>query len=81
MACVYDTTAAKKATNCTVNSDLLARAKEMNINLSATLETALAEVVAETERRQWLEENEAAINHYNKQVRKCGLFSDGLRTF
>lgn len=81
MACVYDTTAAKKATNCTVNSDLLARAKEMNINLSATLETALAEVVAETERRQWLEENEAVINHYNKQVRKYGLFSDGLRTF
>ena len=81
MACVYDTDAVKKATNCTVNSDLLARAKELDINLSATLESALAEVVAEFERTQWLEENKSAITHYNKKIREHGLFSDGLRTF
>lgn len=81
MIYAYDTSAAKKATNCTVNSDLLARAKEMNINISATLESALAGIVAETESRQWLEENETAINHYNEKVREQGLFSDGLRTF
>ncbi|WP_167374184.1 type II toxin-antitoxin system CcdA family antitoxin, partial [Bathymodiolus platifrons methanotrophic gill symbiont] len=35
---LYDYTAPKKAANLSLNSDLLKKSKELNINLSATLE-------------------------------------------
>ena len=38
----YNTQAPKKPTNVSINSDLLQKAKSLNINLSATLEHALA---------------------------------------
>ncbi len=38
---LYDSEAPKKATNLSLNSDLLKRSRELNINLSATLEQAL----------------------------------------
>ena len=41
MTDLYDRSAIKKATNLTVNSDLLAKSRALKINLSATLEKAL----------------------------------------
>ena len=41
MPTTYDTSAPKKPTNLTVNSDLLRIAKALKINVSATLEHAL----------------------------------------
>lgn len=38
MSYAYDTQAPKRPTNVSINSDLLAKAKGFNINLSATLE-------------------------------------------
>ena len=37
----YSTQAPKKAANLSLNSELLAEAKRLNINLSATMEKAL----------------------------------------
>ena len=71
----------KKATNLSINSDLLKQAKELNINLSKTLEDRLVEVIRETRRQQWLAENKAALDDYNQQVEKRGVFSDKLRSF
>ena len=42
-ALVYDTSAPRKPTNLTVNSDLMRKAKERKINVSSVLEIALAE--------------------------------------
>jgi len=78
---IYDQSAPKKAANLSVNSELLAIAKEMKINLSRTLEEKLSEIVRERKRKQWLEENREAIESYNARVEKYGLFSDGLRRF
>ena len=39
---IYDQEAPKRATNLSINSDLLKKAKEMDINLSAALEQTLA---------------------------------------
>ena len=64
-----------------VNSDLLAKAKQLDINLSATLEHALAHAVREKQRAQWLAENKAAMDAYNDHIEKHGVFSDGLRSF
>lgn len=57
----FNAQALKKPTNLSLNSDLLAEAKRLNINLSATLEKALIEEVNERKRAEWLHDNAAAI--------------------
>ena len=76
---VYDINAPKKATNLSVNSDLLNKARGLKINLSATLEQALAIQVKRTVREAWLSENREAIEALNELTNKNGLFSDSFR--
>ena len=77
----YDRSAPRKATNLSVNSDLLRLARELGLNLSRELEARLEEVVAAELRRRWIEENAASIDAYNASIERSGVFSDGLRTF
>ncbi|NQD92288.1 type II toxin-antitoxin system CcdA family antitoxin [Pseudomonas sp. CrR25] len=77
----YNLHAPKRAANLSINGDLLNKAKELDINLSATLEHALIEAVKQNQRKQWLEENRKAINAYNGHVETHGVFSDDLRSF
>lgn len=77
----YDYNAPKKPTNLSINSDLLRKAKELDINLSAVLERTLAEVVRRRQRELWLAVNQEAIDIYNQQVQDHGTFGDGLRSF
>ena len=78
---MYDTNARKKNTTVSINSDLLTRAKALGLNLSGTLETRLAELVAEHERERWRQENADAIADYNDRIDACGTYSDGLPSF
>jgi antitoxin CcdA len=78
---VFDPHAPKKATNLSINSDLLRKARALDINLSATLERALAEALKMRERERWLAANKAAMAAYNETVEREGVFSDGLRSF
>jgi antitoxin CcdA len=71
----------KRATNVSVRSDLLAAAREAGVNLSATLERALMEELAEAKRKKWRQENRDAIAACNEHVEKHGMFSDGVRSF
>jgi antitoxin CcdA len=71
----------KKATNLSIDNDLLARARHLKINLSQVVETGLAEAIRRHERAQWLEKNRAALDAYNDHVERQGVFSDGLRSF
>ena len=77
----YDTQAPKKPTNVSINSDLLAKAKALKINISATLEVALAGIVAARHRELWKEENRSAIEAYNQLVEETGVAGDGMRSF
>lgn len=77
----YNPDAPKRAANLSVNGDLLKKAKELDINLSATLEQALAEALRKKQREQWLAENQPAISAYNEHVEAHGVFSDELRSF
>lgn len=81
MATSYDLQAPKRPANLSINADLLAKARALDINLSATLEQALAEALRQHQREQWLAENRAAIEAYNQRVEAHGTFSDGLRSF
>jgi len=78
---IYDTTAPKRASNLSVNSDLLTEARHYKLNLSKLLEQALIEALTEKKRDEWLEQNREALEAYNKRVEERGVFSDGLRTF
>ena len=78
---LFDTKAPKKATNLSINADLLQQAKHKNINLSKELELRLIELLLQEKRRTWREENREAIEEYNTHVETSGVFSDGLRTF
>ena len=81
MSHVFDPKAPKKPTNVSINSDLLEKAKGLNINLSAALEEALTEQVRAERRKQWQKENAGAILAYNNFIADNGVFSDGLRKF
>lgn len=78
---IYDTSAPKKASNLSVNSNLLEEARRYKVNLSKLLEQALVEALAEKKRVEWLEKNREALEEYNQRVEQRGVFSDGLRTF
>ena len=78
---IYDQSAPKKSANLSINADLLQQAKQLNINLSQTLEQHLAETIRQLRRSQWLAENKNALDDYNRRVEKHGAFSDGLRRF
>lgn len=78
---LYDRHAPRKATNLSINSDLLNKMKELDINLSATLEQTLAAILKQKQRDRWMEENREAIRVYNALAEKYGVFSDGLQSF
>lgn len=78
---MYDGNAPKKATNLSINSDLLNKAKALDINLSAALEQALAQLLKQRQQEQWLKENRAAIAAYNQEVEAHGSFGDAMRSF
>ena len=81
MNSVYNINASKKATNVTINSDLLKKARHYKINISKTIEQELVRIIKEYQEQEWLEENKKAIEGQNERIEKFGSFSDGLRRF
>lgn len=73
--------APRRATNVTLPESLLREARAMGINLSQACERGLAHEVAEGRRQQWLEENRAAMEDWNKHVAEHGLPLAGYRQF
>ena len=81
MGDLYDVSAAKRATNLTINADLLRQARELGVNLSQTLERRLVEILAAERRRRWLEANREAIRSFNDYVERHGSIADDYRSF
>lgn len=77
----YDHDAPKRATNVSLNSDLLAKAKERGINISQACEAGLAKQIAELEAKKWLEENMEALQSSNEYVERHGLPLARFRQF
>jgi antitoxin CcdA len=63
----------RRATNISLDAELIETAKSLGINISRTCERALKGEVAEATRAQWLEENREAIEASNAWVREHGL--------
>ena len=75
----YDKTAKKKATTLSINSDLLAKVKEFDINISAVLQETLEQKLIEEKTKRWQKENKEAIEQYNIDLKENGLISDEYR--
>lgn len=74
-------TSKRKSTNLSIESSVLADARELGINVSRAAEKGLLlEIKAERERR-WREENAEAIRCSNDYVERNGLPLASLRQF
>ncbi len=67
--------------NVTLDAAILERSKAAGINLSRTLEAALAAALRERLRIEWQQENAGAIADYNDHIERCGIFGDDHRRF
>ena len=81
MSLLYDVTAPKKATNISINSDLIEKAKAYKINLSKTLEQELDSILRKKVEEKWLEETQDAVNSYNKHIAKNGTFGQQVKGY
>lgn len=77
----YDPAGLRRPVNVTVNAELLLEARRLGVNISRALEVGLLDEVRRRRAEAWVEENEQAIDAYNRRVDGEGVFSDGLRSF
>lgn len=75
------TRARRVPTNVSLRADLVARAKELRLNISGLAEAAIEQAIKVAEHKAWLAENEEAFEAYNARIKKHGLFSDRYRKF
>jgi len=68
-------------TTITAPSNVLAKAKALNLNVSRLCQEALAREVGRLEAERWYADNKAAIDAYNDRVLKDGPALAGQRTW
>ena len=73
--------ALKKATNLPLNTEVLAEAKKLGINISKACDAFLESLVRQEKERLWKMENADFIASYNKTIEDEGLPLDSWRTF
>jgi antitoxin CcdA len=71
----------KKATNLTLNTEVLAEAKKLGINISKACDAFLESLVRQEKERLWKLDNAKFINEYNRITEEEGLPLDKWRTF
>jgi antitoxin CcdA len=72
---------AKRSANLSLNAQVLDLARELGMNVSATVDALLAEAVRKRYWERWNEENKAAIEHYNARIEREGLPLARYRSF
>ena len=71
----------KRATNLSLNAKVLDAARELGLNLSATVDSLLAEEVRKRYWARWNEENKDAVADYNSRIAREGLPLARYRSF
>jgi antitoxin CcdA len=71
----------KRATNLSLNAKVLDAARELGMNISATVDALLAEEVRKRCWARWNEDNKDAIAHYNARIEREGTFSQRIRQY
>lgn len=63
----------RKSVNMSLDTGIVAAARELGINLSQVSESAIRAATRAEEGRRWQEENREAIEGWNRWVEKNGL--------
>lgn len=63
----------RRPTNVSLREDLVARAKELDLNISRVAEEALDNAVRAAAGQRWLKENRGAIEAHNAWIERSGL--------
>ena len=74
-------TAQKRATNISLNVELIDEAKRLNVNISQACERGLEEQVSKSKAEIWKEENREAILAANAWIEEHGLPLEQYRQF
>jgi antitoxin CcdA len=69
---------AAKTIEATVDADVAAEAKAMNLDVARILEDELRKRIKDERGRRWTEENKAFIESYNAYVERNGVFGEDL---
>jgi antitoxin CcdA len=74
----YDVEARKRPVNLTLNEDLVARARQVTDNLSAVVETLLAEYITQEMRRraELVDAVRETVGVWNRFAERIGSFAD-----
>jgi len=70
---IMSSSQARKPTNLSLDSRLVAQARDLDINISRAAEDGIAKAVSEERSRLWKIENRAAIESLNRYVETYGL--------
>jgi len=62
----------RKRTNITLDANLIARARELDVNLSRAAEEGVAAAVRKADRDRWVEENREAMQAWGKWYEENG---------
>ena len=73
--------APKKPVNLSLNAGVLAMARELDMNVSRTVDALLAQEVKRQYWARWQTQNLAAIASYNARIEQEGLPLDAYRSF
>ncbi|QDZ01401.1 type II toxin-antitoxin system CcdA family antitoxin [Nitratireductor mangrovi] len=73
MPASFSANRSRRPANLSIDADLMAEAKALDINVSRAAETGIARAVAEEKGRRWKAENAEALRGWNEWVRKNGL--------
>jgi antitoxin CcdA len=76
---LFDTTAAKRPVNLTLNGDVVARARAEGLNLSALAEEAVAAALARREREKLEAEVARACRVHDRYLAEYGSLGDAVR--
>ncbi|MDP2808974.1 MAG: type II toxin-antitoxin system CcdA family antitoxin [Rhodocyclaceae bacterium] len=71
----------RRATNISINVEILSTAKALDINISRAAEYGLSQAIAERKSDLWLLENREALESSNNYVAKHGLPLTKYRAF
>jgi antitoxin CcdA len=71
----------KRTVSITLDPELYRLAKQIGINLSATLAEALKREIRSAENEKWKRDNQDAFQELNRISDEHGLLSDEHRTF
>jgi len=73
--------APKRAINLSLNAKVLDMAREMNMNISQTVDALLTEAVLKQCGENWNADNAEAIAHYNARIEREGTFAQRISRY